>query len=248
MFYLFWFFFFNLKSDFSNSTIFVFHPWNSCSELAWKNDISYGVAQSQKSTFQLPNKAFFYFLFHLIRIFPDSHKVYIERQKNLSCEMFVLPDSGWSEKKKKKSQISCKWGKVSLCSVEISITIIIHFPSLQKLVRNSAFSQSGKKISSGTTKWNYVVASSAPDVLRLAFICCVFILWQPDKLPGSTSASTRYHWTRPLNKSCFPMLLGPILLHLQSTDVPPALLFFFPVTGQWYSFFERVWKEAWIDK
>lgn len=59
--------------------------------------------------------------------------------------MFVLPDSEWSEKKKKKNQICCKWGKVLLCSLEISIIIQTHFPSLQKLVRNSAFFQSRKK-------------------------------------------------------------------------------------------------------
>lgn len=84
------------------------------------------------------------------------------------------------------------------------------------------------KISSGAMKWNYLLASSAPDTLRLAFICCVFILWQSDKWHGSISASTCYHWTPPLNKSHSLMLLGPISLHLPSTDVPPALLFFFP--------------------
>lgn len=81
------------------------------------------------------------------------------------------------------------------------------------------------KINSGATKWNYPPASSAPDVLRLAFIRWVFILWQPDKRHGPPSAPTHLHWTPPLNSNPSLTLLAIILLHLQPRGVPPALLF-----------------------
>lgn len=179
-----------------------------------------------KALFNFQMELFFYILFHLIRIFSDSHKVYTERQKTCPVRcLFCLSDL-----RKRRKKICCKWGKVLLCSL-----LTFH---LTKIGQKFCFLSAWKKISFGATKWSYPLASSAPDMLSLAFILCMFILWQLDKWHGSISAATCYHWTPPLNKSHSFMLLGPILLQLPSTDVllwkerkKKALLFFFPVTS-----------------
>lgn len=125
-----------------------------------------------KALFNFQMGLFFYFLFHLIRIFSDSHKVYTERQKPVLWDICSASDL---RKRSKKTQICCKWGKVLLCNLEISITIQTLFPCPQKLVRNSAFSQSGLK--SVLAPWNGITFLPALPQTRSGwplFAVCLF--------------------------------------------------------------------------
>lgn len=182
--------------------------------LSWLRKLKFHMVllSPGKASFNLANWIVSYFLF--CQIFSHRDRVCIEWQKNWPAK----PPLGVVWEKEENKQLYSECSKALLWVLQISITI--QAQTGQKF----CFLPVWIKICFDATKGNFF-----PGKLRMAFIHWAFILSQPDKLHGSISASAHFHWLSSLNSSHSLMLLGAILLHLQSTGVPPALLFPFAV-------------------